>query len=73
MDIVRELQKVKTDMEQRHSSLTGQIRAEISRANSETRIVLNTLDERIEKTVQRHVQDAFSEIKNLLRMRQGAI
>lgn len=75
MDIVRELQKVKNELEQKQGSFSTQIRSELSRFSGETRTVLNTIDDKISQKVQEEVAMAFADLKTLLnnlKIRQGA-
>lgn len=74
MDLPRELQKVKQEMETRHIELTSQLRAEFSRFSGNTQMTLRTIDDRIAEKVREEVRLAFADIKILignLKLRQG--
>lgn len=66
MDINREMQKVKLDLEQKQQVQANQIRSEFARFSGDTRKVLNLIDEKIETRVNEMVREAFADIKNLI-------
>lgn len=66
MDINREFQKVKSELEQKQQVQANQIRSEFARFSGDTRKILNLIDEKIEIRVTEMVRDAFAEIKTLI-------
>lgn len=72
---MREVNRVRQDLEKKNLNLSSQIKAEFSRFSAETRTVLNTIDDKIETCVQEKVDLAFADLKSLinnLRIRVGS-
>lgn len=66
MDIFREIQKLRDEINMKQHILEGRMRAEFTRFNNETRNILNSIDTKINSKVQEEVSTGINEIKALI-------